>query len=398
MSTIRIAFNRPSVVGDELTSMSEAIRSGRLCGSGPCSEKCQRLLEEQLQVKKALLTTSCTDALEMCGLLLDLQPGDEVIAPSFTFVSTVNAFVLRGARPVFVDIRPDTLNVDETLLEERITRRTRAIVVVHYAGVGCEMDAILKIAARHGIPVVEDNAHGLYGKYRGKFLGSFGQLATQSFHDTKNLTCGEGGALLINAPRYIARAEIVREVGTDRSRMLRGEVDKYGWVDVGSSYRLSDLLAAFLHVQLQACCRIQNKRKQIWDAYYAGLAGWARMHGVQLPTVPAHCEQAYHMFYLLMPSCDARQGLIAHLKQRGIASVFHYAPLHLSSMGLRFGGRAGDLPVTEDVSEHLLRLPFFNALTDVEQSRVIAAVQDYDASSAPCDRKGPRLGDFHSAA
>jgi dTDP-4-amino-4,6-dideoxygalactose transaminase len=341
------------------------------------------LLERELGVPKALLTTSCTHALEMAALLLDIQPGDEVIVPSFTFVSTVNAFVLRGARPIFIDIRPDTLNIDETLIERRIGPRTRAIVPVHYAGVGCEMDAILDIGARHGLAVVEDNAHGLFGKYRERSLGTFGSLAALSFHETKNFICGEGGALLINDPRYIERAEIIREKGTNRSRFFRGQVDKYTWVDVGSSYVLSDILAAFLLAQLESRAEVHAKRRLVWECYRNELSRWAEDRRVRLPVVPPWCSQSYHMFYLLLPSAERRNALISHLKARNILSVFHYVPLHTSEMGQRFGGRPGDCPVTESVSGRLLRLPFYNDLTEDEQMRVVEAILDTDAWETP---------------
>jgi dTDP-4-amino-4,6-dideoxygalactose transaminase len=318
----------------------------------------------------------------MTALLLDIQPGDEVIVPSFTFVSTVNAYVLRGARPVFIDIRSDTLNLDEGQLEKLITPRTRAIVVVHYAGVGCEMDAILELAARNGIPVVEDNAHGLFGRYRGRLLGTLGCLATQSFHETKNITCGEGGALLINAPQYIERAEIIREKGTNRTRFFRGQIDKYTWVDVGSSYLPSDLLAAFLFAQLEARAQIQERRRAIWAFYERELRDWAAVRGVGLPVVPSHCEHPHHMFYLLLPSLRARQAFIRYLDSRRVNSVSHYVPLHLSSMGRRFGGKDGDCPVTERVSDQLVRLPFYNDLTDAEQVAVVSAIKEFDDWSA----------------
>jgi dTDP-4-amino-4,6-dideoxygalactose transaminase len=383
MSSYRIPFNRPYVAGNEQDYVGQAAASGHMSGDGPFTKRCHALLERELGVEKALLTTSCTHALEMAALLLALKPGDEVIAPSFTFVSTLNAFVLRGARPVFADVRPDTLNLDEARLERLITPRTRAIVVVHYAGVGCEMDAILDIAGRHGVAVVEDNAHGLFGKYRGRHLGTFGCLATQSFHETKNVSCGEGGALLINDPRYVERAEILREKGTNRSRFFRGQVDKYTWVDLGSSYLPSDLLAAFLFAQLEARQRIQTRRRQLWERYYEDLERWAMEHGVRLPVVPAQCEQAYHMFYLLLPSLEDRRDFIEHLKSRSILSVFHYLPLHLSEMGQRFGGRSGDCPVTEDISDRLVRLPFFNGLTCDDQERVIEAVRCFRWSPSP---------------
>ncbi len=372
-----IPFNRPFLAGPEFEYIRQAIEMAHVSGDGPFTKKCHALLEQLLKVPKALLTTSCTDALEMAALRLDIQPGDEVIVPSFTFVSTINAFVLRGAKPVFVDIRPDTLNLDDSRLEAAITPRTRAIVVVHYAGVGCEMDTILTVARRHGIPVVEDNAHGLLGRYKGRNLGTFGALATLSFHETKNIICGEGGALLINEPRLIERAEIVREKGTNRSKFFRGQVDKYTWVDIGSSFLPSDILAAFLYAQLEARGEIQAKRRRIWESYYAGLESWAQENGVRLPVVPGHCEQAWHMFYLLMPSLDERQAMIAHLKDCDVNAVFHYLPLHLSEMGQRFGGRTGDCPVTEAVSDCLVRLPFYNDMTPQDQGYVIQSLRSF---------------------
>lgn len=378
-----IPFNRPCFAGSEQAYIAQAIENGHVSGDGVFTRKCHALLETELGVAKVLLTSSCTHALEMAALLLDIQAGDEVIVPSFTFVSTVNAFVLRGARPVFVDIRPDTLNLDERQLERLITRRTRAIVPVHYAGVGCEMDAILEVAGRHGVAVVEDNAHGLFGKYKDRYLGTFGCMATQSFHETKNFICGEGGALLINDPQYVERAEIIREKGTNRSRFFRGQVDKYTWIDVGSSYLPSDILAAFLYAQLEAREQIQARRRQIWEYYYEHLCVWAQERGIRLPLVPLYCEQPYHMFYLLLPSLEQRQALIDHLKSRGILSVFHYLPLHLSEMGRRFGGRAGDCPVTEDVSDRLLRLPFYNGMTEEEQEHVVAAIRESPLEGTP---------------
>ncbi len=373
MSTI--PFNRPTIVGKELYYISKAIHEGHSAGDGNFTKKCHDFLERALGVPNVLLTTSCTDALEMSALLLEIGPGDEVIVPSFTFVSTANAFVLRGAKPVFADIRPDTLNMDETQLGHLISPNTKAIVPVHYAGVGCEMDKICGIASRHNIAVVEDNAHGLFGKYKGKYLGTFGAFATQSFHETKNFICGEGGALVINDRKYIERAEIIREKGTNRGRFFRGEVDKYTWVDVGSSHLPSDLLAAFLYAQLEAREEIQAKRRKIWEYYYENLNEWAEIHDIRLPVVPSYCEQPYHMFYLLLPSLDARQALIEHLKASNIYSVFHYLPLHLSDMGRRFGGRPGDCPVTESVSDRLLRLPFYNNMTESDQERVVSAIK-----------------------
>ena len=376
-SLLRIPFNRPSVVGQEFEYIRQAIENSHTAGDGIFTKKCSALLEQVLEVPKVLLTTSCTHALELMTLLLDIQPGDEVLVPSFTFVSTVNPFVLRGARPVFVDIRPDTLNIDEAKLEKLITSNTRAIVPVHYAGVACEMEAILEIASCYKLAVLEDNAHGLFGKYRGKWLGTFGQMGAQSFHDTKNFSAGEGGALLINDPFYMERAEILREKGTNRSRFLRGQVDKYTWVDAGSSYLPSDMLAAFLYGQLEGREQIQSQRQQIWNYYNKHLEAWATEQGVRLPIVPEHCEQTYHMFYLLMPSPEHRQALINHLKEHNIVSTFHYLPLHLSQMGRKFGGQEGDCPVTEDVSDRLIRLPLYKDLTQAEQERVISAIKTF---------------------
>lgn len=375
MMTSPIPFNRPVATGQELEYLQQCLRGAHLSGDGPFTRKCQELLEQTVGARKVLLTTSCTHALEMAALLLDLRPEDEFIVPSFTFVSTANAFALRGARPVFVDIRPDTLNLDERLLEAALTPRTKAIVPVHYAGVACAMDRIMEISGSRRIPVVEDNAHALFGKFRGRYLGTFGAVATQSFHETKNISCGEGGALLINDPSLVERAEIIREKGTNRSRFFRGQVDKYTWVDLGSSYLPSDLLAAFLFAQLEQWEEIQTRRRRIWDRYQAELCDWAAARGVRLPTVPDGCEQAYHMFYLLLPDLERRQALIQGLRQRGIHAVFHYQPLHLSEMGQRYGGRVGDCPVTERVADQLVRLPFFNDLTAEQQARVIAAVR-----------------------
>jgi dTDP-4-amino-4,6-dideoxygalactose transaminase len=375
--TIAIPFNKPHLTGQEHAYMATAVGNGHISGDGRFTSHCHRFLEQQMGVPKALLTTSCTHALEMAAILLDLQPGDEVIVPSFTFVSTVNAFILRGGRPVFCDIRPDTLNLDEARLPDLITPRTRAIIPVHYGGVGCEMASILDIAQQHGIAVIEDNAHGLFGRYRGQLLGTFGVMATQSFHETKNFHCGEGGALLINDPGLIERAEIIREKGTNRSRFFRGQVDKYTWVDVGSSYLPSDLLAAFLWAQLEDHRQIQSLRRDIWERYASGLRDWASVNGVALPMIPDHCDQAYHLFYLIMPSLDARQQLIAHLKEQGILAVFHYQPLHISPMGIRYGGQPGDCPVTEQMSDRLVRLPFYNDLEVTDQNRVIDEISRF---------------------
>lgn len=377
MNELKVDFNRPAAVGRELEYIKQAIENGHISGDGPFTKKCHAFLEKELGVQKALLTTSCTHALEMSAILLEIQPGDEVIIPDFTFVSTVNAFVLRGAKPVFLDIRPDTLNLDEDRLEAALTPQTKAVVPVHYAGVGCEMDSIMDIAARHNLAVIEDNAHGLFGKYKGKYLGTFGSLASQSFHETKNFTSGEGGALLINDPVLAERAEIIREKGTNRSRFFRGQVDRYTWVDIGSSYLPSDILAAFLLAQFEQHEKIQLHRKHVWELYHAGLKDWANSHGVQLPYIPDGCEQSYHMFYMLLPNLEIRQKLIAYLRERGVYSVFHYLPLHLSDMGRSFGGKIGECPVTERISDQLIRLPFHNLLSSSEQEQVIDLLEAF---------------------
>jgi len=380
MPSVRVDFNRPITVGNEFEYMRQAVDNGHISGDGPFTKKCHAFLENELGVAKALLTTSCTHALEMSAFLLDIRPGDEVIIPDFTFVSTVNAFVLRGAVPVFLDVRADTLNLDESKLEAALTPRTRAIVPVHYAGVACEMDSIMDIANGRKVAVVEDNAHGLFGKYKDKYLGTFGSLASQSFHETKNFSCGEGGALLINDPRLVERAEIIREKGTNRSRFFRGQVDKYTWVDIGSSYLPSDILAAFLYAQFEQREKIHSHRRRVWEMYQVGLEDWAEANGVQLPLIPPDREQAYHMFYMLLPDLELRQKLIAYLRERGIYSVFHYLPLHLSDMGRKFGARPGDCPVTEQVSNRLVRLPFHNALTGNDQELVIEALREFTFS------------------
>lgn len=368
-----VPFNAPGVIGRELQYLHEAAQGRHLAGDGPFTKRSEARLAEALGSPRVLLTTSCTHALEMAALLLKVGPGDEVILPAFTFVSTANAFVLRGATPVFADVRLDTLNLDEAALESLITSRTRAIVVVHYAGIGCAMDAIMAIAGRHGLPVVEDNAHGLFGRFGGRPLGSFGALSTLSFHDTKNFTCGEGGALAVNDPALVERAEIIREKGTNRSRFFRGEVDKYTWMDLGSSYVPSEMLAAFLLGQLEEHRRIQTARERIFRRYAGALADWAVGQGVGLPYVPEACEPAWHLFYVRLPGLAARQRFIAHMKAAGAHCLFHYLPLHLSPMGLQFGGRSGSCPVTERASDELARLPFFTSLTEDQQSQVIEA-------------------------
>jgi dTDP-4-amino-4,6-dideoxygalactose transaminase len=370
----RIPFNRPPVIGGELAYIAQAIERGVLSGNGPFTRRAEAQLRDVTGSPTALLTPSCTHALELAAMLLDLQPGDEVIVPAFTFVSTANAFAVHGARIVFADCRPDTLNLDDTLIEKLITPRTRAIVAMHYAGVGCEMDALCALAAARGIRIVEDNAHGLFGRYRGRPLGTFGVFATQSFHETKNISCGEGGALLINDGAFRGRAEILREKGTDRSRFFRGEVDKYTWVDTGSNFLMSELQAAYLCAQLEHAAALQQQRQRIWQRYRSALTPWLASSGARAQTVPPHCEHPAHAFVLVMPSAAAQRRLIAHLRERGILAVFHYLPLNTSAMGRRCGGYDGQCPVAEDVSERLVRLPLYAALTEAEQDDVIEAL------------------------
>ena len=374
MTGIDIPFNRASVGDLERTYVAEALSSGRLSGDGPFTERASALLERLLGAPKVLLTTSCTHALEMSALLLDIGPDDEVIVPSFAFVSTANAFRLHGGRPRFADVRRDTLNLDETRLESLITSRTKAIVALHYGGIACDMEPLQALASRHDLAIVEDNAHGLFATYDGRPLGTFGCLATQSFHETKNVTCGEGGALVINDPRYIQRAEILREKGTDRQRFLQGQVDKYTWVDRGSSYLPADVLAALLLGQLEERERIQATRRRIWLRYAEILEDWADENDVRLPVVPERCGHSFHLFHMILPSPEARERLITHLQRSGILAVFHYQPLHLSKMGTELGGRPGDCPVTEWASERLVRLPLFADLTWTEQARVTEAI------------------------
>jgi len=375
VTAIRVPFNRASLVGSEIDYICRALDGGHISGAGPFTEKCEDLLEKSLGAPRVLLTTSGTSALELCALLLDIRPGDEVIVPSFTFTSTVNAFVLRGARPVFADIRPDTLCMDEKLLSGLLTERTRAVVPVHYAGVACEMERIAALASEAGAAVVEDNAHGLLATYRGRPLGTFGAMSILSFHETKNVTCGEGGAIVINDPGLIERAEIICEKGTDRSRFFRGLVDKYTWVDVGSSYRPSEILAAFLFAQLEKVDAIQGVRRRFWESYRDSLGDWASSNGVKLPTVPEGCSQAFHLFYMLMGSRRDQELLLGHLRERGILAVFHYQPLHLSHMGRSFGECS--CPVTEDIAQRIIRLPLFPGLSLEDHRYVVDSVLEF---------------------
>ncbi len=363
-ATMRIPFNRPVVGHTELEYLRQALASRHLAGDGAFTKRCSALLEARSGCARALLTHSCTAALEMAALLAGVGPGDEIIMPSYTFVSTANAFVLRGAVPVFVDVRPDTLNLDESLVEAAITSRTRAIVPVHYAGVACEMDAITAVAERHGLLVVEDAAQALGASYRGRPLGTLGDLAALSFHETKSVVSGEGGALLINDPTVLQRAEIIREKGTNRSAFFRGAVDKYTWVDVGSSYLPSDLLAAVLLAQLEAADELTAQRHAIWDRYHAGFAGLEAAGLVRRPIVPAHCGHNAHLYYLLLPSVEVRQHVIGELTAAGVSAIFHYVPLHSSPAGRRFARTAGPLTVTDDVAERIVRLPMWPGLGD----------------------------------
>jgi len=378
--THRIPFNKPFIGGKELHYMAQAVASGKIASEGHFTQSCARLLEAEFGIPKVLMTPSCTAALEIAAMLCDLRPGDEVILPSYTFVSTANAVARLGARPVFVEIRRDTLNIDEELIETAITARTKAIFPVHYAGVGCEMDRIMQIAAQHRLVVVEDAAQGVNAFYKGRPLGSIGHLAAYSFHETKNYVCGEGGALCINAPQFVERAEILREKGTNRSRFLRGMVDKYTWVDVGSSYVPSEVNCAFLYAQLELLESIAERRREVFDVFHRHLSRLQRLGLAQLPNTPAHCQSNYHMFYMLLPDAEKRDALISHLRQHGIAAPFHYVPLHTSPVGSRYGYRAGDLPVTEDLSGRLVRLPLYCDLTEAEQMEIVSRIESFASS------------------
>lgn len=372
-----IRFNVPPYVGKETEYMKAAIDSHKICGDGEFTKRCNAWIEEHTGTAKALLTTSGTQALEMAALLSDIQPGDEVILPSYTFVSTANAFVLRGAKLVFVDIRPDTMNIDEKLIEEAITDKTRAIVPVHYAGVGCEMDTIMDIAKRHNLVVVEDAAQGVNAFYKGRALGSIGDYGCFSFHETKNYSMGEGGAILINRPEQIEDAEIIREKGTDRSRFFRGQVDKYTWVNIGSSFLPSDINAAYLMAQLEMADEINENRLQSWTRYNEGLQDLAQEGVIELPYIPEECAHNAHMFYIKTKDMEERKALISYLKERDIAAVFHYVPLHSAPAGLRFGRFHGEDRYTTKESERLLRLPMYYNLSESDQQKVIDAVHGF---------------------
>jgi dTDP-4-amino-4,6-dideoxygalactose transaminase len=368
-----IPFNSPSFSERDYSLMTEAVKGGHSAGNGPFTKRAEDVLRRELEVKQTLLTTSCTHALEISALLCKLQPGDEVIVPAFTFVSTASAFALYGAKPVFVDSCKDTLNIDPSLIEAAITPRTRAVCVVHYGGVACDMEEIIKIVNRYGLILIEDNAHGLLSKYRGKYTGSFGSLATQSFHETKNIACGEGGALLVNDDSLIERAEILREKGTNRSQFLKGQVDKYTWVDIGSSWVISDLLAAILFGQLERADEINTRRLQIWDRYHTEFMQWANENKVTQPHIPKECEHVGHVYFLRFQHGEQRTRFIKHMKESNISCVFHYQPLNTSPVGQKFGGFEGQCFVAEQAGECLVRLPLFNSMSDDDQTRVVEA-------------------------
>lgn len=365
-----IPFNKPFIAGRELYYIAQAVTLGNLSGDGHFTKRCAALMQERFGIPKVLLTPSCTASLEMAAQLCDIGPGDEVIMPSYTFVSTASAFVRMGGRPVFVDIRPDTLNIDETLIEAAITARTKAICVVHYAGVACEMDRIMAIARGYNLKVVEDAAQGVNSWYNGRALGSIGDLGCYSFHETKNYICGEGGALCINNPELIQRAEIIRDKGTNRQRFFRGEVDKYTWVDVGSSYVPSEICSAFLYGQLEEMDRISDRRRVLYHNYRQGLRSLEVSGQIRLPRIPEDCQSNYHLFYLLLPSPAVRDALLQRLKAEGVTALFHYVPLHSSPCGLQFAG-AEALPVTDDASARLVRLPMFFDLSEQDQRKIV---------------------------
>jgi len=373
----KIPFNKPFVTGKEIEYIASAISNGNIAADGFFTRACARLLEDRFAIPRVLMTPSCTSALELAAMLCDLKPGDEVIMPSFTFVSTANAVVRAGAKPVFVDVRADTLNIDESLIETSVSANTKAIFPVHYAGVSCEMDRIMEIAQRHNLLVVEDAAQGVNARYNGRALGSLGHLGAYSFHDTKNYVSGEGGALCINSPEFIERAEIIREKGTNRSQFFRGEVDKYTWVDVGSSYIPAEIVCAFLLAQLEAMDVITARRRDVYQFYRQNLSPLEEREWLSIPRPPSGCESNYHMFYVLLTDVKTRDDAMAHLKRNGISAVFHYIPLHSSTMGEKFGYAEGDLPITEDLSARLLRLPFFAEITEAEQSRVIRCLSEF---------------------
>jgi len=373
----KIPFNKPALIGNELRYIQDAVTSGKISGDGSYTKKCQELIENKFNTGKVLLTTSCTAAMEMAAILFNIQPGDEVILPSYTFVSTASAFILRGAKPVFIDIREDTLNMDERLIENNITDKTRAIIPVHYAGVGCEMETILDIARSRNLWILEDAAQGITSRYQNQHLGTIGDLGAFSFHETKNVICGEGGALLVNNEQLRERAEIIWEKGTNRKKFFRGEVDKYTWIDLGSSYLISDVLAAYLYAQLENLEKIQNKRRQIYEYFNLTLQELEEKGKVRLPIIPENCRSNYHLFYMLLPDQRRRDMLISQLRTAGVHAVFHYVPLHTSPMGKKFGYQLGDLPISEDLSGRLIRLPIFYDLTLREAKFICSRVKKF---------------------
>lgn len=377
---MQISFNHPGFVAKELLYIAEAIQREHTSGGGPFTAKCNLFFESQLHVQKSILTTSCTDALEMTALLLNIQPGDEVIVPSFTFVSSASAFTLRGAKIAFADVRPDTCNIDETKIEALINSKTKAIIVVHYAGVPCEMDAILSLAKKHSLVVIEDNAHGLFASYKGRPLGSLGSMATLSFHETKNFTCGEGGALLLNDNQYIERAEVLKDKGTNRKQFLSGQVDKYTWVDHGSSFLLADLLAAFLYAQLEQREKVQRLRENIWNRYFIGLQNSKFAENFELPTTNPHGQQAFHMFYLKMKTPEQRSAFIEWMKSQGIQCVFHYQSLHSSPMGRKVRASNNECPISDSLSTRLVRLPFYNELSEEQIDYIVKKTDQFFSS------------------
>ncbi len=372
-----IPFNKPFIAGKELFYIAQAVTNGNIAGDGHFTKACSRLLEERFQIGHVLLTPSCTAALEMAAVLAGLGPADEAILPSFTFVSTASAVARLGARPVFVDICPETLNIDETRIERAITKRTKAILPVHYGGVGCTMGPILEIARKYGLKIIEDAAQGVNAFRDGRALGSIGDLGAFSFHETKNFICGEGGALCVNDPALLARAEILRDKGTNRRQFFRGQVDKYTWVDIGSSYVPSEICAAFLYGQLEMMDEITTVRRRRFEYYQEQLGPLEAEGLLRLPRIPPGCRSNYHLFYIILPHPAARDGLIDHLRRHNILAVFHYVPLHSSPMGKTYGYREGDLPVTEDLSRRLVRLPLYHEITDDEQNRVVDQMSGY---------------------
>ena len=380
---LRIPFHKPLVLGNELSLIAQILDQRQISGDGQFTQACARLLEQRFHVQKSLMTPSCTAALEMAVWLSGLKAGDEVIMPSFTFASTANAVLRSGATPVFIDLRPDTLNLDEMLIEQAITSRTRAIIPVHYAGVACEITRINAIAERHGLYVIEDAAQAIDAYYDGQALGSFGHFGAYSFHNTKNVTCGEGGALCINRPEFLERAEIMRDKGTNRQQFLRGEVDRYAWVDQGSSYVPSEILCAFLYAQLQQIAAITARRCAIYEFYHSHLKALEEENLLILPIIPQHCRSNYHTFFVLLPNREDRDGLITHLYAQGIGATFHYVPLHTSPMGRKFSYQDGDLPLTENLSERILRLPVYHEISETDQEEVVMAISQFLQGNRP---------------